>query len=120
MATTAREFLEFAEEIVNSSKEISHRNAASRAYYAAYHYAQPIAERLDKTAPESAGLHTQTIAKFINSTNMKCKSVGYLLKQAHGIRISADYDIEMTFSKTEAETAIGLAKKIIGKIDEVR
>ena len=45
MAVNPKQLLDAAHELAEGSREVDFRNAASRAYYAAYHRCRPIAKR---------------------------------------------------------------------------
>jgi len=119
MGIVANDFLSFAENIFSEETEINHRNAASRAYYAAFHYCLPITEILDESSEKDGGVHAKTYNKLIRSFDLKLKQIGYMLKQCCGIRVRADYDLEGDFSRSDGELAIKQVKRIIDRVLEL-
>ena len=120
MPVSSADFLHTAENFLKLSTEIDCRNSASRAYYSAYHHCIPLASVLGTAAKPTSGTHNMFINQFIGSSNFKVKSIGYLLRQCLGLRIKADYQIDIEFHHREAETTVELAKRIIEDADKLK
>jgi uncharacterized protein (UPF0332 family) len=120
MSVSPIDFLHTAENSLKSTSEIDHRNAASRAYYSAFHHCGPLANHLDPVATPKSGLHNAFIDIFINSSNFKSKAIGYMLRQCHDLRIKADYHIGDEFHRHEAEITIKQAKRIYEAVDKLK
>jgi len=118
MGIAAGDFLSFAEKLLSEETEINYRNAASRSYYAAFHYCLPITELLDKPS-QDGGIHATVCKKLSESFDHKLKSIGYMLQQCRSIRVRADYGLDEDFSRSGGELAIKLAKKIIDRVLEL-
>jgi uncharacterized protein (UPF0332 family) len=119
MSVSPADFLSSANVLVATGTEIGFRNAASRAYYAAYHYCLPTAETLDGAITPKSGLHHQFIQTFIQNGSLKARAIGYILEQCYGLRIKADYITYEEFRQKEAETVIQQVGVIFRKIDEL-
>lgn len=93
------------------------RNAASRAYYAAFHWCQPVSQTLSEPRYDSnvKGTHDYLIKKFGDAGGKhknQLKAIAYMLKEAKDIRVKADYEIDTAFEKTEAAENIKYAERI--------
>ncbi|MHB8741699.1 MAG: HEPN domain-containing protein [Sulfuricaulis sp.] len=120
MSVSSVDFLRTAENLLKLTSEIDHRNSASRAYYSVFHHCGPLANDLGTATTSKSGMHNSFIDQFTTSTNLKAKSIGYLLRQCHDLRIVADYHIDSEFSHSDAETAVKLAKRIIDAADKLK
>lgn len=120
MAVTPRELLEAAGALEERGSEIDLRNAASRAYYAAYHQCRRLAQNLRlPPAPGSEGVHRRVIDALTGSRDMKLKSLGYRLEQCRKLRVVADYGIEAEFPPGDARTALVQCRKILDKAESI-
>ena len=114
MAITPRELLEAAGTLGQRGSEVDLRNAASRAYYAAYHQCRQLARDLRlRPAPGSGGVHQRVIGTLTGSQDMKLKRLGYMLEQCRKLRVAADYDIKAEFPLGHARTALAQCRKIL-------
>ena len=120
MSVSSADFLRTAENFLELASEIDHRNSASRAYYSVFHHCGPLAKDLGAAATPKSGMHNAFIDQFITSTNLKAKSIGYMLRQCHDLRILADYRIDSKFAHSDAETTVKLAKRIIDAADKLK
>lgn len=114
------DLLACARRLLDAEGEPEHRAAASRAYYAAYHSATPELDTLDVVPDATGGVHNRLAESFIQNANFSIKSIGYLLRQAHGERVRADYALSNDFSRDEAESVISTVEKILDKLDEIQ
>ncbi len=101
---------------LNQTTEVDYRNAASRAYYAAYHACKNIAEQ--KKINLSAGAtHEKLILGLKNSRNKDLQRLGNILQNMRDSRHKADYKINDTFSYQEAKKILGMAIKLKKDLD---
>jgi len=117
---TPLDLLACARRLVDAEGETEHRAAAGRAYYAAYHSATPELDTLDVVPDTGGGMHRHLAEAFISNANFTAKSVGYLLRQAHGERVRADYALSNEFSREQAESVIETVIKILEKLEQLR
>lgn len=111
MSVTPNELLEAAKAIGRGDSEVDWRNAASRAYYAAWHRCLPIGRSVGLSA--GRGVHRQLIETLEQDRNMTLKSLGYMLRQCRKLRVKADYEIETDFSPEDARIALTQSEKIL-------
>jgi uncharacterized protein (UPF0332 family) len=118
MPISCEKFLLSAQTLLEGFEEVDYRNAASRAYYTAYHVCLTVANAamLPDTST-SGGCHKRLIWRLTHSKNRKHKflhmTLGYMLNVILFDRISADYEINDDFSKNKAEVVVTHAKRII-------
>lgn len=112
MPVTPNELLEAAKAIGRGDAEVDWRNAASRAYYAAWHRCLPIGRSVGISA-QPRGMHQQLIDTLTESRDMTLKSLGYMLRQCRDFRVDADYWIEADFSSEDARIALTQSEKIL-------
>ena len=118
MSVTPRELLEAAGALGQRGSEVDLRNAASRAYYAAYHQCRRLAQDLRlRPAPGSGGVHRRVIDALTGSRDRKLKSLGYMLEQCRKLRVSADYNIDEEFPPGHARTALMQCRKILNRAE---
>ena len=117
MAVTPDVLLGAARALGRGEAEIDQRNAASRAYYAAYHRCLPFGRRLGLSAEPGHGVHRQLLDTLIGSPDLKVKSIGYRLNECRKLRVQADYEIESDFSSGDARLAIEQCERILIQIN---
>jgi uncharacterized protein (UPF0332 family) len=117
MPVTPNDFLNSAIFLIKHSKEMDYRNAASRAYYCAYHNAE--AEAKAKKLPaihyplgKRPGVHQVLIDKFKNHPKPIYQQIGILLQQCKSFRTKADYYLHHNFTSTNAQNTIHTVKQI--------
>ena len=98
MPVSPDQLFDLAESPEHEDSEVQLRNSSGRAYYAAYHRCLSIGERLGLQFEES-GAHRNLIDTLTKNSNMKLKSIGYLLEQCRRLRVKADYDIDLEYGK---------------------
>ncbi len=90
MAVTPRELLDAAAALGRRGSEVDLRNAASRAYYAAYHQCRRLAQDLRlRPAPGAGSVHRRVIDTLTDSQNGKLKGLAHLYHcapRSRGIR----------------------------------
>ncbi|MEH6566958.1 MAG: hypothetical protein V7756_16675 [Halopseudomonas sp.] len=125
MSIAYADFLASAEAIhASSSGEVDYRNTASRAYYAAYHFAVDSAGSVGAAQPLASfvgGTHECLREFYANpaSKDVLCRrrqSVGYMLRQAHEIRCLADYRLDEGFDSAMAEAQLASCRLIISRV----
>lgn len=124
MSISTQELLSFAEELCEFETEVSWRCAASRAYYSALHQCQTLAETLPEPRYDSnpKGYHDYLIKKFTDFENsnkklqLAIRKIGYLLLDAKRVRTEADYQLDMSFKRVQAEGMIEVAKNIFDQL----
>ena len=115
MPVTPNELLDAAKVLGRGEAEVDRRNAASRAYYAAWHRCLPIGRSVGLSAQPGQGVHQQLIETLEENRNMTLKSLGYMLRQCRNLRVDADYEIETDFPPEDARTALEQCEKILNK-----
>lgn len=125
MSTTPEDFYQFAKGILQAaggSSEFEWRNAASRAYYAAFHCCKAVAGRFPLPPPSVQGgvhqiLYAQLEAIPIGNghppENTKIKKMAYIAKFMKSTRVAADYAIDEGFDLDVAKQQLCDAKKVI-------
>lgn len=121
MSVTYREFLASAEVLRGGPAEIDFRNAASRAYYSAYHACKSVAEHCPKVTDPGTGSHEALILRFkryprTGPGHEFANKIWYLMDQAKGLRRRADYEISRPFLKGVTETQICNVKRILEQV----
>jgi uncharacterized protein (UPF0332 family) len=117
MSISSADLLSLAQELAGHDKEVHWRDAASRAYYAAFHWCQPVSQTLSEPRYDSnvKGIHDYLIKKFEGAEGThknQLKAIAYLLKAAKNIRVKADYEIQISFEKHQAQQNIKYAERI--------
>ena len=115
MSVTPNALFEAAKALGRGAAEVDRRNAASRAYYAAWHQCLPIGRSVGLSAQPGQGMHQQLIGTLTGHRNPTLKSLGYMLKQCRDLRVEADYEIETDFPPEDARTALEQCEKILNK-----
>jgi len=127
MANTAEDFLVFAKKLKAADfaqEEITQRTIINRAYYAVFHLATDIADRLTLPLPMTAqgGSHQKLYDRFISCTRrpepelLALKCIGYIASRTlKPFRFSADYDLNNTISMQAAAQTLANANKIFDK-----
>ena len=117
MAVRPKQLLDAANEMAKGSQEVDFRNAASRAYYAAYHRCRPIAKR-NGLRSSDRGVHSDVINTLLTTTKPRLKQLAQLLTRCKGLRAKADYNIDEDFRRSEAQASTRQAQKIFTIADE--
>ena len=115
MPVTPNELLDAAKVLGRGEAEVDRRNAASRAYYAAWHRCLPIGRSVGLSAQPGQGMHQQLIGTLTGNRNPALKSLGYMLRQCRDLRVEADYEIETDFPPEDARTVLTQCEKILNK-----
>ncbi len=112
-----RDYLDFARALVTSSErsEASHRTAASRAYYAAFHKSREALERETGQTLGRERIHAEVIRRL--SERLETQRAGHDLDRLRATRAHADYDAAKVFSLRQAEMAVDLASEVLRQLD---
>lgn len=118
MSITFKDFLDSAQKLVKSNDEVDHRNAASRAYYAAFHEAKRVSKYSNSMVIKNQGVHEQLIQKLKTHPGKDPRShnirdIGNFFSQCKSYRVRADYHINKNFPNPDALKAISIAEQII-------
>ena len=126
MTVSAADLLVLAKDLRGSSSEASLRGSISRAYYAAFHQADSWHATLPSAGNppnKSGGKHHDLACRLISptlpTTDQRHKlsvSAGYILRDAHRMRIKADYSLNETVMSSETDQLIISAEKIIATL----
>lgn len=109
----AKEFLDSAYQILQGAKgEVDYRNAASRAYYTAYHLAK---KRVDQSAAIGAS-HEKIIVALQNSPHQQERSLGNRLREIRNSRVWADYQLDEEFPRSESDRVLRIVKRLASKL----
>lgn len=103
MGVTSRCFGASAQRLVLGKSEIDWRNAASRAYYGAYHAALAVAWYLPKATARRMGVHEGLQRRFELEGSATSKDIAHVLRAMKVVRCSADYDLLKEFSRWDAD-----------------
>ena len=127
MSVNAKDFLLAADQfLANSHYEIDYRNCMSRAYYATFHAITPLSDHLPPAANyQPKGSHDEKISKLTrySSTHPQAKilkAIGYEIQKRKAQRVKADYDIDRTVAKTDAEEQLLKANHLFKQIAELK
>ena len=118
MAVSPKQLLEAAQELAQGSREVDFRNAASRAYYAAYHRCRPIAQR-NGLRSSNRGVHSDVIDALRTATKPTLKHLAQMLARCKALRAKADYKIAEDFRRSEAQASTLQAQKILTAADQL-
>lgn len=116
-----RKHIELARERLDSSrvlfKEVSYRDAVSRAYYAFFDAASALLLTEGKVAKTHSGLITIFGLDFVKTGKIK-PEFGRLFRRAKEAREEADYEVYREFSQEEVEEIIETAERFVKEIEE--
>ena len=111
MSVDHTDFLKAAQRIRRNDGEIDRRNAASRAYYAAYHRCRSIAEQQGLARSNYVQHSTLTDAIKRSKKFKKTKLVNDLIR-LRSLRTKADYHIDQDFTEADATDSLKYATNI--------
>jgi hypothetical protein len=118
VSVTHDDYWDFAQKLAGSQDEIDHRNAAGRAYYAAYHLSGTILDRCPNNNHLAMGSHERITERLKLQGSSLAKSLMYILMSMKYKRKIADYDIAVPFPATEAESQLKLYAAYAIKVAE--
>jgi|GEM_PF-7126471 hypothetical protein len=111
MTSTALDFLDSAKRLLDQPNpaEIACRNAVSRAYYAVYHHALSHADTQDWACYEMPA-HQGLAERYAANQH---KALAYQLTDLHKSRCAADYQLNYTYSQSNAVEHLAKCEKWI-------
>lgn len=118
MSIDPEEFFEIANACLGDT-EISMRNSASRAYYAAYHASLPLADGLPRFADIRGGMHRQHIESLKSSSDLAVKGIALKLNECLNVRHIADYQLTDEFDSDTVKQQLRIVEKILERIDRL-
>ena len=120
MAVTPEILLAAADVLGRGNSEADWRNAASRAYYAAFHRCRSVAQDARLAFPETGSVHTGLIEVLTHPLNpSRIRSLGYLLDLCRAHRVDADYRIDEDFARILAETVLAHCREILSRAESL-
>jgi len=118
------EFLKIAETLLEkeSVAEVECRNAASRAYYSAYHSCLDLSKRYPATndIEVKGGVHQQLIDVLCAHQDERVRTVGCSLKQTKIQRVRADYKLTQNFTLQDAKFTVDSVQKLLQEIGKIQ
>lgn len=120
MPVTARQILEAAEELADGGREVDWRNAASRAYYAAFQRCRQLVVEERLPLGESAPAHVAVIDALVANLNpAPLKRLGFMLRGCRDRRADADYEIDASFSRQVGRSVVTDCRRILTEADRI-
>lgn len=98
-----------------STGEVEWRNAASRAYYAAYHRCRVVAAEEKLPLLRTGSVHAALVGELGASRQRSLRALGYMLNQCRHLRATADYEIDERFERADAATVVGASERILAR-----
>lgn len=121
MTVTAEDISALAERLVDGSFEVEWRTSASRSFYAGYHRTLPLGAKFD--AGVSGGKHEALIKHLLDGAGESLAArktlamrIGYKLQALRGLRVTADYELDVPFSRADAANALKLSADLSGLV----
>jgi len=108
----AEEFLRSAEILIKGNQEVDYRNAASRAYYSAFHLCRNFLDQHPKLKASFGAVHEKVIHDFLSNSDKRFQKIGKKLEQAKRLRHAADYKLVYQFVYYTAKQTIDYSCKI--------
>jgi uncharacterized protein (UPF0332 family) len=112
-----KEFLTSAQKLIEANSEVDYRNAASRAYYCAFHLCRILLEKLPQSQDNIGTSHQKIIDALLLSSDKRLKLLGNQLKMARQLRHKADYKVDIKFTRYEASRVLSYVRKIVLEVD---
>lgn len=120
MAVQPLDFFQFAEKVVRDPQrtEFDLRNAASRAYYAAFHCCQSKEHLCPRVNRPDLGPHDRMYERFAalpsdTSDDEAMKKMAYLASMMKAVRKAADYDVRNDFDPQDATQQVSDARRVV-------
>jgi uncharacterized protein (UPF0332 family) len=120
------EFLKSAEVLLEkeSVAEVECRNAASRAYYSAYHSCLDLSKRYpttnDHRGKKDVGMHEKLIQTLCEHQDEQMRTVGHSLNQVKIRRVKADYKLVQNFTLQDAKFTVNSVQKLLQEIGKIQ
>jgi uncharacterized protein (UPF0332 family) len=126
MSVNAEDFLQSASNLLTKgTHEIDYRNCMSRAYYASFHAVKLAANALpEPTSYKPKGSHDEVICKLTKCVAthpqaIELKAVGNMMQKIKAQRVIADYRINNSIGKPDAEQQFLKAQLVIQEINRL-
>ena len=121
MAVSPESILESAAAMSDGKAEVDWRNAASRAYYAAYHRCRALATLIDPRADLSTRDSHQIVCEILQqkSNPNKARGLAYLLGPMRTLRNRADYEIDGEFDQDSGRNCVANCREILERADAI-
>lgn len=119
MSVSNLELLSYSEHLLATSDEESGlRAAASRSYYAAYHQAFDLADKLrcPQPSPSKKGCHEKIIDRYKGMSYGEF-NISRLLQKQKMVRVTADYKLSKGFSREEAALHVMSCSKLVKNLE---
>lgn len=118
MSVSYNDFITSAKIVVKGGSEIDYRNAASRAYYGAYHEAERMSSVSNGSIGKGGGVHQKLINKLkthsgSTSRDDEIRQIGVMLDMCKKQRIYADYRLQRQYTQTNACITIQIVDCLI-------
>ena len=121
MSVSPEVLLQAAATLGLGNTEADWRNAASRAYYAAYHSCVSVARDARLPLAETGSVHGTLINALTDRLSpTPLKGLGYMPEQCRQRRTAADYRIHEDFPRRTADTVVADCRRILGKANSIR
>ena len=116
----AMEFFIYAQNSIGQS-EMANRNAASRAYYAAYHICLNFALEKNFDFIEGKGsYHAQLIQFYQSHPGRHYQAVGKILRRMRSTRTHADYYLDCPFTHYHAQKQLYEARLLFNEMTRIQ
>lgn len=122
MSICDADLLAYGKVLLTGTSEIELRNSIGRSYYAAYHRANKWHVGLPSpgVAPGGKGVHATLVDQLVAPTvvgpkAMQSKSIGYMLRTLHAARRKADYFLDESVDRSEAESVAAMSETLLNK-----
>ncbi len=119
MAVTPEQLLDAATKLERGDSEADWRNAASRAYYAAYHRCRGMAQDERVSVPDGGSHHAALADALMHGINTPIRRIGHMLDLCRSRRARADYQIDATFPRQLGRTVVEDCRRILSEADGV-
>ena len=119
MAVTPEELLDAATKLERGNSEADWRNAASRAYYAAYHRCRGVAQDVRLSVPDGGSHHVALADALMHGANAPIRRIGHMLDLCRSRRALADYQIDGPFPRQLGRTVVEDCQHILSEADRV-
>jgi uncharacterized protein (UPF0332 family) len=118
----AIEFLNTALEFLEQQpvREIDCRNAASRAYYCAFHTCKQLLEQCPPKESQRGAEHEKIIAELRKHQDKRFKILGNMLNTSRDQRVHADYRLDKKFALADAKKLLLSTKKLLQEIEKIQ
>lgn len=121
MSICSDDMLELAKDLLVDDSESRVRASVGRSYYALYHEALEVADKLQLAslpADRTKATHERLISRY-EQAGKRLAFFGRTLRKQKKLRALADYDIRDEMSASEAWQHIEISKRLIGDLRRI-